>query len=58
MFFKNSFETTIHSDPDLTAMQKHQYLVGVLQGEAKKVIQGFTISNDNYNSAWQLLKET
>lgn len=57
-FFKNSFETTIHNDIYLTAMQKHQYLVGVLQGEALQVIQGFSISEENYESAWQLLKDT
>ncbi|XP_011858906.1 PREDICTED: uncharacterized protein LOC105556423 [Vollenhovia emeryi] len=58
IFFKNSFETTIHSDPDLTPMQKHQYLVGQLQGEARQVIQGFTISDENYENAWELLTDT
>lgn len=39
-------------------MQKHQYLVGVLRGEALKVIQGYIISNENYPHAWKLLKDT
>jgi len=30
MFFKNSFESTIHNNEDLSPAQKHQYLVGVL----------------------------
>lgn len=58
MFFKDSFETTIHQDQGLTAMRKHQYLIGVLQGEARSVIQGFKISNKNYENAWTLLTET
>lgn len=39
-------------------VQKHQYLIGVLQGEAHSVIQGFKISNENYESTWKLLKNT
>ncbi|XP_011858749.1 PREDICTED: uncharacterized protein LOC105556275 [Vollenhovia emeryi] len=39
-------------------MQKHQYLVGVLQGEARQVIEGFSITDNSYKSAWQLLKDT
>jgi len=58
LFFKDSFETTIHMDNSLTPVQKHQYLIGVLQGEARNVIQGFKISNENYESAWKLLKDT
>lgn len=58
MFFKDSFETTIHQERDLTPMQKHQYLVGVLRGEALKVIKGYRISNENYEHAWKLLKDT
>jgi len=45
-------------DDSLTLVQKHQYLIGVLQGEARSVIQGFKISNENYESAWKLLKDT
>ncbi|XP_039304386.1 uncharacterized protein LOC113004841 [Solenopsis invicta] len=56
LFFKNSFETTIHNDRDLTGPQKFQYLIGMLTGEARKVIEGF--SNENYENAWQLLKNT
>ncbi|TGZ49095.1 Uncharacterized protein DBV15_11835 [Temnothorax longispinosus] len=51
LFFKNSFETTIHLDEDLTQTQKHQYLIGILQGEARQAIQGFTISEENYGKA-------
>jgi len=56
LFFKNSFETTVHNDADLSGPQKYQYLVGVLTNEARKVIEGF--SNENYEQAWQLLKNT
>ncbi|XP_011859827.1 PREDICTED: uncharacterized protein LOC105557253 [Vollenhovia emeryi] len=57
-FFKDSFETTIHQDDSLTAVQKHQYLIGLLQGEARSIILGFKISSENYESAWKLLKDT
>lgn len=56
--YKDSFESTIHNETDLTPMQKHQYLVSVLRGEALRVIQGYKISNDNYQEAWKLFKDT
>ncbi|XP_011858076.1 PREDICTED: uncharacterized protein LOC105555661 [Vollenhovia emeryi] len=56
LFVKNSFETTVHNDGDLSGPQKYQYLVGVLTGEARKVMEGF--SSENYEQAWQLLKNT
>lgn len=37
---------------------KHQYLIGVLQGEARAVIVRFEISNKNYASTWKLLQDT
>ncbi|KYQ47885.1 hypothetical protein ALC60_13081 [Trachymyrmex zeteki] len=49
LFFKNSFEITIHNDEDLSGPQKYQYLTGVLTGEARKVIEGF--SNESYENA-------
>lgn len=55
LFFKNSFETTIHNE-ELSDPQKYQYLVGVLKGEAREVIEGF--SSDHYEQAWLLLKAT
>ncbi|XP_025270399.1 uncharacterized protein LOC112639738 [Camponotus floridanus] len=58
MFFKNNFESTIHNDKDLSPVQKYQYLIWVLQGEARQVIQGFKISDENYESAWKWLKDT
>lgn len=58
MFFKNSFETTVHQERHLMPMQKLEYLVGVLSGEALNVIQGYAICNENYEHAWQLLKDT
>lgn len=58
VFFKNSFKSIIHNNKDLSPMQKHQYLVGVLQGEVQQVIQDFKISDKNYESALKLLKDT
>lgn len=57
-FRKNSFETTINNDDDLTKMQKHQYLIGLLKDDALKVIEGMDISDENYDNAGTLLKST
>nr|CAD7256754.1 unnamed protein product [Timema shepardi] len=57
MVFSNLFETTIHSNTSLSHVEKFQYLLSSLQGDALKVIQGIPISNDNYPIAWNLLQK-
>lgn len=56
LFFKNSFETTIQKTMKICQVHRNINLVGVLKGEAHKVIEGF--SSDNYEQAWRLLKAT
>lgn len=54
--FSDSFKTLIH-DSDLPNVQKHQYLVSALSGNAAKTLEAIEISEDNYNVVWQLLKD-
>ncbi|XP_071562311.1 uncharacterized protein [Temnothorax nylanderi] len=54
--YSDTFKTLIH-DSDLTGVQKHQYLVGSLSGQAAKIIESIDISENNYAIAWDLLKK-
>ncbi|XP_071642775.1 uncharacterized protein [Temnothorax longispinosus] len=55
--FKNIFTTMIHEHPTLPRVQKMQYLIAALKGEAHDVISSFETSDDNYDEAWSTLKE-
>lgn len=55
--FYNSFNSLIHSNDNLTKIQKMQYLKSALHGEASEVLLSMDITEDNYDSAWQLLKD-
>ena len=52
-----SFTTAMHSDPNISDVQKFNYLVGYLEGQAKRTVEGFNISNENYQKALDLLCE-
>jgi len=55
LFFKDIFETTVYMDDSLTPVQKHQYLIGVLQGKVRTVIQEFKRFPTRITTAWKLL---
>lgn len=55
--FKDAFQTMIHSQPGLTNIQKLQYLRLSLIGQAESVIDAFTITDDNYDAAWNQLMD-
>ena len=42
MDFIESFDTVIHSNPDLSNIDKMNYLVNLLVGKAKSQLKGFT----------------
>lgn len=56
-FFKDSFDSTIDNETDLSLMQKHQYLVSVLRG-ILKVMEIYKMSIENCLEEWKLLKGT
>ncbi|XP_062715075.1 uncharacterized protein LOC134291391 [Aedes albopictus] len=53
--FKDIFETTIHSRTDIRDSVKMQYLVSFLDGDAKRLVSSFPISDANYAEAWTTL---
>ncbi|GFW41232.1 transposable element Tcb2 transposase [Trichonephila clavipes] len=42
---------------DLTGAQKLQYLKGSLKSDALKIVNSLSITNDNFEIAWKLLKD-
>lgn len=54
--FWDKFEANIHLK-NLPNSEKFSYLYSCLEGEATKVVEGLTITNDNYNLAIQKLKQ-
>ncbi|XP_011636543.1 uncharacterized protein LOC105426837 [Pogonomyrmex barbatus] len=55
--FSDTFTALIHNN-DLSAIQKLQYLIGALTGSAAKIIESIEISAQNYEVAWNLLKNS
>ncbi|XP_076661059.1 uncharacterized protein LOC143364822 [Halictus rubicundus] len=53
--FKDSFVSMIHNHPGITDIQRFNYLRSSVTGQAKDVIRSFTVSEENYNAAWQRL---
>ena len=47
----------MHADPDLSEVTKFQYLQSLLKGEAKNAIAGYKVTNANYGSVVEVLKE-
>ena len=55
--FWDSYESRIHSNANLTDVQKFTYLKSQLEGNAARVVEGFAMTNANYVRAIDLLKE-
>lgn len=58
MSFQDTFKTMIDDQVDLTNVEKLQYLKSTLTGDAARKIQVFSITEDNYARAWNLLKKS
>lgn len=54
--FNDMFVSLIHSNGSLTNVQKLHYLKSNLSGQAANLLRHTTITNDNYDIAWNLLK--
>ncbi|XP_018908857.2 uncharacterized protein [Bemisia tabaci] len=52
--FYNLFIVSIHESP-LKDVEKFQYLLSTLDGEAKDLVKGLAITEANYTVAWELL---
>lgn len=55
--FSDLFQAAVTNSQNLTGAQKLQYLKGVLKGDAQKIVQSLSITDDNFQIAWDLLKE-
>jgi len=55
--FWDAFECSVHSNKKLPKIEKFNYLLTKLYGEAKKVVEGLSLSNLNYDVAIEILKE-
>lgn len=55
--FWDSFKSAIHENNDIPKVDKFNYLKSLLEGTAFKTVQGLTLTNLNYDSAIQMLKE-
>jgi DNA repair exonuclease SbcCD ATPase subunit len=56
--FQNSFKSIIEDENNmLNNCQRFQYLRSCLSGEALRAVESLTVSSENYNVAWDILKK-
>jgi len=55
--FWDSFKSAVHDQRDISKVDKFNYLCSLLEGPASKVVQGLTLSEDNYDTAVALLQD-
>ena len=55
--FWDSYNSTIHNNSRLSKTDKFNYLQGLLDGAAARSIKGLTLTEVNYDSAIELLKQ-
>ena len=55
--FWDSFNSAVNQNSALLAVDKFNYLQGLLEGQAATAIQGLTLSEANYSTALDILKE-
>jgi len=55
--FWDSFSSAVHNNDHLPEVQKFAYLKSLLYDEAARTVEGFTLSNTNYQQAISLLEQ-
>lgn len=55
--FSETFQSLIHNNESIPAIQKFQYLATSLTGDAAKIIEAIKLTEDNYKIAWELLNK-
>lgn len=53
--FKSLYENLIHKKVELSAVEKFHHLLSNTGGEAKRLISHYSITSENYESAWNSL---
>eukprot|EP00794_Sanderia_malayensis_P006305 gene6305-7026_t len=54
--FSESFKSSIDGNQNLAKVEKMKYLQGLLSGPAAETIKGLSLSEENYDEAFELLK--
>ena len=54
--FWDTFESQVHSNPRLTKIDKFSYLVSLVEGTASRAIEGLPVTEENYDSVVDILK--
>ncbi|GFW33732.1 integrase catalytic domain-containing protein [Trichonephila clavipes] len=57
LVFSDLFAAAVSNNQNLTGAQKLQYLKGSLKSDALKIVNSLSITNDNFEIAWKLLKD-
>ena len=55
--FWDSFEATVHTNPNLNNIDKFNYLNSLLEGSAAEAISGLSLTASNYEEAMAVLKK-
>jgi len=55
--FWDCFDFTVHTNSNLSDVEKFSYLASKVDGDTKRAILGLSLTNDNYKIAIQFLKE-
>ena len=55
--FWDRYEAAVHSNEELSAIQKYTYLRSLVEGQAKEAIAGLSLSTENYSNAVKILKK-
>ncbi|CAB4033226.1 Transposable element Tcb2, partial [Paramuricea clavata] len=55
--FWDQYQVSIHSNINISDIDKFNYLKGCVKGEALAAISGLTLTSDNYQEAVQVLKD-
>ena len=53
--YSELFSVTVHHNDSISDVERMQYLVGSLRGEALKVVSSLPMTGTNYSTAWDLL---
>ncbi|XP_039315241.1 uncharacterized protein LOC105202500 [Solenopsis invicta] len=55
--FSDSFRSIIHDKANLSDIEKFQYLISSISGNAAKIIESIEMTSQNYRTAWELLEQ-
>jgi len=55
--YRDIFKSTVHDSVSISKAQKLTYLKSTLSGEAARLLQSISLTDDNYDIAWSLLAD-